>query len=41
MSINRAQLAKELEPGLYALFGMEYKRLEREHPEIFQEESSD
>ena len=41
MSINRAQLAKELEPGLHALFGMEYKRWEREHAEIFQEESSD
>ena len=41
MSINRAQLAKELEPGLHALFGMEYKRWEREHAEIFQEENSD
>ena len=26
MAINRAQLAKELEPGLNALFGMEYSR---------------
>ena len=41
MSINRAQLAKELEPGLHALFGMEYKRWEREHAEIFNEENSD
>ena len=41
MAINRAQLAKELEPGLHALFGMEYKRWEREHAEIFQEENSD
>ena len=41
MAINRAQLAKELEPGLHALFGLEYKRWEREHAEIFQEENSD
>ena len=31
MAINRAQLAKELEPGLNALFGMEYSRYENEH----------
>jgi len=41
MAINRSQLVKELEPGLHALFGMEYKRWEREHAEIFTEESSD
>ena len=41
MAINRAQLAKELEPGLNALFGMEYARYEAEHTEIFDTESSD
>ena len=41
MAINRAQLAKELEPGLNALFGMEYARYEAEHAEIFDTESSD
>jgi hypothetical protein len=41
MAISRAQLAKELEPGLNALFGLEYDRYEREHAEIFDEESSD
>lgn len=41
MAISRAQLAKELEPGLNALFGMEYNRYENEHAEIFTEESSD
>ena len=41
MAINRAQLAKELEPGLNALFGMEYARYDNEHAEIYQEESSD
>ena len=35
MAISRAQLAKELEPGLNALFGMEYDRYENEHAEIF------
>ena len=39
--ISRTQLVKELEPGLHALFGMEYKRWEREHAEIFTEETSD
>ena len=34
MPISRAQLAKELEPGLNALFGMEYDRYENEHAEI-------
>ena len=41
MAINRAQLAKELEPGLNALFGMEYKRYENEAAQIFSQESSD
>ena len=41
MAISRAQLAKELEPGLNALFGMEYGRYENEHSEIFETESSD
>jgi hypothetical protein len=41
MAISRAQLAKELEPGLNALFGLEYNRYENEHGEIFEEESSD
>ena len=41
MAINRSQLAKELEPGLNALFGMEYSRYENEHAEIFDQETSD
>jgi hypothetical protein len=41
MAINRSQLAKELEPGLNALFGLEYARYEAEHAEIFDTESSD
>ncbi len=41
MAISRAQLAKELEPGLNALFGMEYTRYENEHAEIYEEETSD
>tara|TARA_R110000822_G_scaffold24749_3_gene75171 strand:- start:497 stop:1399 length:903 start_codon:yes stop_codon:yes gene_type:complete len=41
MAISRAQLAKELEPGLAALFGMEYDRYDQEHAEIFEVESSD
>jgi hypothetical protein len=41
MAISRSQLVKELEPGLNALFGMEYKRYENEHRHIFSEESSD
>ena len=41
MAISRAQLAKELEPGLNALFGMEYNRYENQHSEIFTTESSD
>ena len=41
MAISRAQLAKELEPGLNALFGMEYDRYEGQHAEIFDTEASD
>ena len=41
MAISRAQLAKELEPGLNALFGMEYGRYENQHSEIYTTESSD
>jgi|TARA_R100001460_G_scaffold49625_1_gene87821 hypothetical protein len=41
MAISRAQLSKELEPGLNALFGMEYGRYENQHSEIFTTESSD
>ena len=41
MAISRGQLAKELEPGLNALFGLEYKNYENQHFEIFDKESSD
>jgi len=41
MAISRGQLAKELEPGLNALFGLEYKNYENQHTEIFDAESSD
>ena len=41
MAINRAQLVKELEPGLNALFGLEYDRYENEHTEIFDTENSE
>ena len=41
MAISRAQLVKELEPGLNALFGLEYDRYDREHEDIFSMESSD
>ena len=41
MAISRAQLVKELEPGLNALFGLEYKRYENQHAEIYTTESSD
>ena len=41
MAISRAQLVKELEPGLNALFGLEYKRYENEASQIFDQESSD
>ena len=41
MAINRAQLVKELAPGLNALFGLEYSQYEDEHTMIFDTESSD
>jgi len=41
MAISRAQLVKELEPGLNALFGLEYKNYANEHAEIFDTETSD
>lgn len=41
MAISRAQLLKELLPGLNALFGMEYAKYGEEHAEIFETESSD
>ena len=41
MAISRNQLVKELEPGLNALFGLEYKQYEQEHAEIYNTESSD
>ncbi len=41
MAISRSQLVKELEPGLNALFGLEYKRYDSEHEEIFVKETSD
>ena len=41
MAINRSQLAKELEPGLNALFGLEYAQYENQHAEIFDTETSD
>ena len=40
MAISRSQLVKELEPGLNALFGLEYSRYENEHAEIFITETS-
>jgi hypothetical protein len=41
MAISRAQLLKELLPGLNALFGLEYSRYGEEHKEIFETESSE
>ena len=41
MAISRAQLLKELLPGLNALFGLEYAKYGEEHKEIFESESSD
>ena len=41
MAISRAQLVKELEPGLNALFGLEYKQYVNEAAEIFDTENSD
>jgi hypothetical protein len=41
MAISRSQLVKELEPGLNALFGLEYKQYENQHEAIYMTESSD
>jgi len=41
MAISRAQLLKELLPGLNALFGLEYSRYGEEHKEIFETETSE
>ena len=41
MAISRQQLAKELEPGLNALFGLEYANYENQHTEIFDIKNSD
>ena len=41
MAISRAQLVKELEPGLNALFGLEYKQYGEQWAEIFETETSD
>ena len=41
MAISRAQLLKELLPGLNALFGLEYKRYGEEHKEIYETEKSE
>jgi hypothetical protein len=41
MAISRAQLLKELLPGLNALFGLEYAQYGEEHKEIFETESSE
>ena len=41
MAISRQQLVKELEPGLNALFGLEYNRYDNEHAEIYDTENSD
>jgi len=41
MAISRAQMLKELLPGLNALFGLEYKKYGEEHKEIYDTESSE
>jgi hypothetical protein len=41
MAISRAQLLKELLPGLNALFGLEYKNYGEEHKEIYETETSE
>ena len=41
MAIARSQLLKELEPGLNALFGLEYGRYDNESAEIYETETSD
>ena len=40
-AISRAQMMKELVPGLNALFGLEYNKYEEQHTEIYEMESSD
>lgn len=40
-AISRAQLLKELLPGLNALFGLEYKRYEEQHKQLYEIENSD
>ena len=41
MAISRAQLLKELLPGLNALFGLEYQKYGEQHTEIFESETSE
>jgi hypothetical protein len=41
MAISRSQLLKELLPGLNALFGLEYKRYNEEHKEVYETETSE
>jgi hypothetical protein len=41
MAISRAQMLKELLPGINALFGLEYAKYEGEDAEIYETESSD
>ena len=41
MAISRAQMLKELLPGLNALFGLEYEKYEDEHEMIYETESSE
>ena len=41
MAISRSQLVKELEPGLNAIFGLEYKQYENQHEAIYTKETSD
>ena len=41
MTISRAQLMKELLPGLNHIFGLEYGRYEQEHSQIFEGDTSD
>ena len=41
MAISRAQLLTELEPGLNALIGLEYKRYDNQAAEIYVSENSD
>ena len=40
MAISRAQLLKELLPGINALFGIEYDKYENEHAEVYETETS-